>query len=116
MSKFVQQVFVEHQLLWAEPFAECCGEPKNAKRNSVYFQAADKPHRETIQCHFIIIQRRKQVSNYGAAGRSSGEGAQRGKLWVRKNDSGREEGFELGLIISALIFGEGKKKKKKTQT
>lgn len=107
-KKFVQQVFVEHRLFGAEPFAEHhAWRTQNAKRNSLYSQAAGNLGRGTIWCHFVIMQRRKPESDYGAASGTSEEGAQRRKVWEHKDVSGRELGLELGLIISALIFGKG---------
>ena len=109
-SKFVQ-VFVEHQLFWAEPFAEHCGEHGSGKRNSLHSHTACDLDRETIQFPTVRIQCRKQVNTcHGAEGGRPEEGAQRSQLWVHENISGRETGLELGLIISALIFREGKKK------
>lgn len=83
------------------------GGGQNAKRNSFYSQAAGNLDRETMWCPFVIIQRTKQESDYGAASVTSEEGAQRRKVWEHKDVSGRELGLELGLIISALIFSKG---------
>lgn len=55
----------------------------------------------------MIIQCRRQESDYGAASGTSEEEAQRRKVLEQKDVSGRELGLELGLIISALIFGKG---------
>ena len=110
VSKFVQ-VFVEHQLFWAEPFAEHCGEHRSGKRNSLHSHTAYDLDRETIQSPTVRIQCRKQVNPcHGAEGGHPEEGAQRKQLWVHENISGRETGLELGPIISAFIFREGKKK------
>lgn len=115
MNKFVQQVFVEHRLFGAEPFAgHHAWRTQNARRNSLYSQAAGNVDRETIWCHFVIIQCRKQESDYDTASGTSGEGAQRRKVWAHKDVSGREVGLQLGLVVSALIFrkGEGGKSPK----
>jgi hypothetical protein len=55
---------------------------------------------------------REVVLHHGAGSRSSKEGALRKKLWAHKDISDSEAGFKLGLIISALIFREEKKKKR----